>query len=92
MENSNREYIYKCPKCEGYNVSLDIETGKVTCNVCKPEEQLPIKRIDAEEYRMKSVAKEEEEFVKLQQQGTQISIDVKKDKISDENYNLLNKD
>jgi len=89
-QSNMEKFLYKCPKCGGMNISLDISTGKKTCIDCQKD--IKAKKVDIEEYRLDNVRKEEERFEALKQQGVQINIDVKRDKISDENYNILNKD
>ena len=83
-------YIYKCPKCESLNISLDIETGKTNCLDCNYSDD--IKRLDEEEFRMKYVEKEEAEIMRQQSLGTEVNINLKKDRISNEDYSLLNPD
>ena len=81
------EYIYKCSKCEGLNISLDIETGQTVCLDCKNNDK--VKKLDIEEYRMKNVEAEENNINNLKMQGTDVNIDTKKNRITNEDYNIL---
>lgn len=64
---------WKCAKCGGFNITIDMETGKTTCNTCKSEEKP--KRLDFEEYRNDSIEKEEQVLNGLKVLGTQVKVD-----------------
>jgi hypothetical protein len=71
----------QCRYCGGFNVSIDFETGKLTCNDCPPNKQIPHrgKLVDLEEMKMKSIEQEEEAMQKAKQAGIETKVNPIKD-------------